>query len=253
MRLFFKPFGNVAAHDALRQAFDDRRLADAGIADQHRIVLGAAREHLNDAADLFVAPDDRIELAALGFEREVATVALERFVGAFGILASSRADCRARRAAPASSLSFVRPASRKSVPTSPDDCAIASKHVFDRRVVVLQRLGLVLGDAHDARQLGRERHLRAVGAPRRSGAAADRSLRRLGARSPSGSAPAFARMSGAMPRSCSSSAASMCSGVVCVLCSCKRARVRSVERRRRRAPSSSLRSSSNHDTAGPPY
>ena len=63
MRLSFKPFGHVAAHDALREPFDDRRLADAGLADEHRIVLGAAREHLNDAADLFVAADDRIELA----------------------------------------------------------------------------------------------------------------------------------------------------------------------------------------------
>ncbi len=86
--LVLQAFGNVAAHDALREPFDDRRLADAGIADQHRIVLGAAREHLNDATNLFVAPDHRIEFAALGFEREVATVALERLVRPFGILAS---------------------------------------------------------------------------------------------------------------------------------------------------------------------
>jgi len=33
------------------------------LADQHRIVLRAAREYLNDAADFFVAADDRVELA----------------------------------------------------------------------------------------------------------------------------------------------------------------------------------------------
>ena len=34
--LFFQAFGNVAAHDALGEAFDDGGLADAGLADQHR-------------------------------------------------------------------------------------------------------------------------------------------------------------------------------------------------------------------------
>ena len=33
--------GHVARDDALREALDDRRLADAGLADQHRVVLGA--------------------------------------------------------------------------------------------------------------------------------------------------------------------------------------------------------------------
>ena len=55
--------GHVAADDALRQAFDDGGLADAGLADQHRVVLGAAAEHLHDAADLVVAADHRVELA----------------------------------------------------------------------------------------------------------------------------------------------------------------------------------------------
>ena len=34
--------GHVAGDDALGEALDDRRLADAGLADQHRVVLGAA-------------------------------------------------------------------------------------------------------------------------------------------------------------------------------------------------------------------
>ena len=61
--LVLQPLGHVAADDALRQPFDDRGLADAGLADQHRVVLGAARQHLDDAADLLVAADDRVELA----------------------------------------------------------------------------------------------------------------------------------------------------------------------------------------------
>ena len=87
IRLFLRPFGHVAADDALREAFDDGGLADAGLADEHRVVLGAARQHLDDAADLLVAADDRIELALARQLGEVAAVALERLVRALGVLA----------------------------------------------------------------------------------------------------------------------------------------------------------------------
>ena len=65
--LVLQALGHVAAHDALREPFDDRRLADAGFADEHRIVFRAPREHLDDAPNLIVAADDRIEFARLGF------------------------------------------------------------------------------------------------------------------------------------------------------------------------------------------
>ena len=64
--LVLQAFRHVAVDDAQRQALRDRRLADAGLADQHRIVLGAARQHLDGAADFFVAADDRVELALRG-------------------------------------------------------------------------------------------------------------------------------------------------------------------------------------------
>ena len=43
---------HVAVDDQLGQAFDDGRLADAGLAEQHRVVLRAAAEDLDDALDL---------------------------------------------------------------------------------------------------------------------------------------------------------------------------------------------------------
>ncbi len=78
--------GHVAAHDALRQALDDGGLADARLADQHRVVLRAAAEHLDDAADLLVAADDRVELALAGGLGQVAAVLLQRLVGRLGVL-----------------------------------------------------------------------------------------------------------------------------------------------------------------------
>ena len=78
--LVLQSLGHVAAHDALREPFDDGGLADAGFADEHRVVLRAPRQHLDDAADFFVAADDRIELAAARQLGEVAAVAFERLV-----------------------------------------------------------------------------------------------------------------------------------------------------------------------------
>ena len=72
---------------AAGEPFDDGGLTDAGLADEDRIVLRAAREHLDDAADLPVAADHRIELALARQLGQIATVAFERLVGAFGILA----------------------------------------------------------------------------------------------------------------------------------------------------------------------
>ena len=56
---------HLAVEDALRQAFDDSGLAHSGFADQHRVVLGAALQHLDGAADFVIAPDYRVQLALL--------------------------------------------------------------------------------------------------------------------------------------------------------------------------------------------
>ena len=78
--------GHVAGDDALGEALDDRGLADAGLADQDGVVLRAAGEDLDHAADLVVAADDRVELALLGGLGEVAPEPLERLVLVLGVL-----------------------------------------------------------------------------------------------------------------------------------------------------------------------
>ena len=82
--LVLQALRHVAVDDALRQAFDDRGLADARLADQHRIVLGAAGQHLDGAADFLVAADHRIELAVARGLGEIAGIFLQRVIGVFG-------------------------------------------------------------------------------------------------------------------------------------------------------------------------
>ena len=64
--------GYITVGDALGQSFDDRGLANAGFADEHRVVLGAAAEDLDDALELSIAAYERIELGVEGGLSEVA-------------------------------------------------------------------------------------------------------------------------------------------------------------------------------------
>ena len=108
-RLSLQRLGHFAVDDALRQAFDDRGLADAGLADQHRVVLGAPLQHLDRAADLVVAADHRVELALPGALGQVDRVFLQRLAlrlrrpvrhglpAAHRLDAPSRAPCASRR------------------------------------------------------------------------------------------------------------------------------------------------------------
>ena len=68
---------HVAAHDRQREALDDGGLADAGLTDQHGVVLGAAGEDLHDPLHLLLAPDHRVELAVARGLREVAAELVE--------------------------------------------------------------------------------------------------------------------------------------------------------------------------------
>ena len=61
--------GHVALDDLAREAFGDRGLADAGIADIERVVLRPAAEDLDGAIDLGHAADQRIDLAGFAPSR----------------------------------------------------------------------------------------------------------------------------------------------------------------------------------------
>ena len=76
--------GDVAVDDPLRETFDDGRLADAGLADQHGIVLGATRQHLHHPANFLVAPDHGVELSGARRVGKVAGEAFQRLVLLFG-------------------------------------------------------------------------------------------------------------------------------------------------------------------------
>ena len=76
--LVLQQLGHLVRADARGEALDDGGLADAGLADQNRVVLGAARQDLHHALDLGLAADDGVELAFGGELREVAAELVEQ-------------------------------------------------------------------------------------------------------------------------------------------------------------------------------
>ena len=64
--------GHVAVDDAQREPFDNGGFAYAGLADEHRVILGSAGEDLNHPADFVVTTNDWIESS---FGREIGQIA----------------------------------------------------------------------------------------------------------------------------------------------------------------------------------
>ena len=70
--------GRLALDDLLREAFGDGGLADAGIADQERVILAAAAKNLHAAFNLRRPPDQRVDVALAGLGVQVDAIFRER-------------------------------------------------------------------------------------------------------------------------------------------------------------------------------
>ena len=162
-------FRHVAFDHAPRQPLDDRGLAHARIADQHRVVLGAPRQHLHDPADLLVAADHGVQLLLPGQLGQVAAVALQRVVLALRVLVGD-----ARPAADLLQRGQHRVTADARVAEQAGDRPVGlqqrKKQVLGADVFVVELLGLALGAPQGDRQLASDLrgagvavHARAVG------------------------------------------------------------------------------------------
>lgn len=82
--------GTLIGHNELRQAFDHGGFAYARLADEQRVVLLAAREHLHHAFDFGRTTDNGVELARLGLRSKVGAELLEHALLAMGLAAEKR-------------------------------------------------------------------------------------------------------------------------------------------------------------------
>ena len=142
--------GHVAGDDPLREPLDDGGLADAGLADQDRVVLGAPRQDLDHAPDLLVAADHRVELALLGRIREVAAEALEGLVALLGVLVGHAVR-------PADLLDRLEQLVARGARVDLGGAREGEQQVLGRDVLVAEPARLVVGLAEQVDQLAAER------------------------------------------------------------------------------------------------
>ena len=141
---------HLAVDDLARQALRDRGLADAGIADQQRIVLLPAAQHLDRALHLGLAADQRIDPAVPRLLVEVYAVSVER---AFLFLAVGVVLRLLRLARVGILVDAARAARRVGEARALGDAvADVIDRVVARHVLLLQEIGgvaLALGEDRD--------------------------------------------------------------------------------------------------------
>ena len=152
----FQVLGHVAAHDPLGQAFCDGGLADAGLTDQHRVVLAFPGQDADDVADLHITADDRVQLVLLGGGDQIGAVLLKGVVGFLGVVAGD-----ALVAADGGQLLhefFLRDAELAQQLTGCLAGALqdAEEYMLHADVFVLHLLGLIFGGVQGAVQVARD-------------------------------------------------------------------------------------------------
>ena len=80
--------GHVSLDDPLGQALGDGGFAHAGLADEHRVILGLAGEDADHVADLVVPADHRVQLVLPGPLHQVGAVLFQGVVGLLRVIGS---------------------------------------------------------------------------------------------------------------------------------------------------------------------
>ena len=146
-----EPLGHVPLDDPLREPLDHRGLADPGLADEDRVVLRPPREDPDDAPDLGVAADDRVELPRPGLPDEVGAVLLQRLVGGLrgrrgDALAATHRDEGGEEPVAREPGAGEEPPGGGRLPLLDE----GEQEVLDRDVLVLEPLRLRLGGEQQA-------------------------------------------------------------------------------------------------------
>ena len=153
--------GHVAGHDAPCQPLHDGGLAHARIADQDRVVLGAPRQHLHEAANLVVAADHRIQLLLARQRSQIAAVALQYLVLALGILVGNVLPAAQLAQRPEHAVAR-HPRLAQDGRAGTGGGQERQQQVLGAGVLVVEPVGLSFSGLQYLRQLRRDRRLAAI-------------------------------------------------------------------------------------------
>ena len=76
--LAFQSFRYIAISDTSGKPFNNRCLANARLANEHRVVLGTTRQHLNHSTNFLVTANDRVDFPFASTRGEILPVLFKR-------------------------------------------------------------------------------------------------------------------------------------------------------------------------------
>ena len=150
-------FRDISRNDALGKSFDDGRLADAGLTDEDGVVLGTAGQNLDDAANLVVTANDRVELTFARHLGQVAAVLGQGLEGPFGVSRGNRVGTQLRERL--SQRISIDSSLREDTTRLGLRCGQRDEQMLGRDVLVAGGLGALTRVADD-----REQSVRGLGA-----------------------------------------------------------------------------------------
>ena len=89
--LALQTFRHITVNNPQCQPFRNRRFADTRLANQHRIIFGAARQNLHGTADFLIAANHRVKPSGLCIGGQIAGIFLQSLIGIFSHIAVSGA------------------------------------------------------------------------------------------------------------------------------------------------------------------
>ena len=129
----------VTIHDALRESFCDRSLANARLANQHRIIFRPPRQDLHAPANFFITADDGIKLSVGSKFVQVFSIFLESFICALctRIVNTLHSTCFANVACGSFKILRIRTNSGENILSCPASLRSRNQQVIAGDVCVL--------------------------------------------------------------------------------------------------------------------
>ena len=143
--LVLQSLRDIASDYPLRQTLDHRGLADTGLTDEHRVVLGLSRKYLYGISDLAVSPDHGVQLLISRFFYQILSVFVQCVICRLGVVRCHllvAPDLRERRQKP---LSGDAVGAEQFLERSVGLAEHTQEQMLHRDILVAHPLCLVLG------------------------------------------------------------------------------------------------------------
>ena len=155
----FKAFRHITGNNSPRKPLNNRRLTNARLTNQNRVVFRTSRKNLHNTTNLFITPDNRVYLLLPGKSRKVAAILVQRAHRAFRVLirnplVSAHLFQSLHYGIPVNSMLFEH------FPSTTLAVSHGKENMLHGQILVLKSIHLLFSFGKDFLKLTRKRHLR---------------------------------------------------------------------------------------------